>query len=169
MESKQKMKNEKSIMIGINVLGLFQTTCGKSTRTWQPEKSNRESFSWFSASVFGSRHEKGSGITVLAFLLVKMNNSWSSLADFEYVCKNKLGVWSTIEFLWKWNKAKSRLVLFNLLQFSDTRTVFEKRQHFGLLANYWRIWVCNNFLRWYSGIRRYCYGLYTHWGEFIEY
>ena len=85
MESKQKMKNEKSIMIGINVLGLFQTTCGKSTRTWQPEKSNRESFSWFSAPVSGSRHEKGSGITVPTFLLVNLNNSWSSLANFEYL------------------------------------------------------------------------------------
>ena len=120
--NKQKMKSEKSIMIEINVLGLFQTTCRKSSRTWQPEKSNRESFSWFSAPVSGSRHEKGSGIT--RFKQSYWPIYW--ILDFHWpwllcvlCCKNKLGVWSTIEFLRKWNKAKSRFVLFILL--FDTR------------------------------------------------
>ena len=45
----------------INVLGVFQTTRRKSAGARLPEKSNGESFSRFSASVFGPRHEARPG------------------------------------------------------------------------------------------------------------
>ena len=90
--SARSWQAEVRVSAAVNVLGVFQATCGKSPWAWQPETTDRESLPRFSASLTGAGHEKGSGD--------KMGGARSEISNC-FVSANTGGVWVCDDILWR--------------------------------------------------------------------